>query len=141
LKARITTIIIIGLLLCVALAAAIFTAEGTVRAVQGFQKQGSLVRASDVRTIRPWMTIPYIAHTYHVPESYLYTTLRIANSPASRHTPLYTLAKQKSVTTVVTDVQRAILTYRKQHPYRHPPKPKGHQTTHFNTVVAGGLCL
>lgn len=140
-KSRTTTIIVIGLLLCVALAAAIFTAEGTVRAVQGFQKQGSLMRASDVRTIRPWMTIPYIAHTYHVPESYLYTTLRIANSSTSRHAPLYALAEQKPVTTVVTDVQHAILTYRKQHPYRHPPKPGGHQTTHFNTVVAGESCL
>lgn len=125
-KSRTTTLIVIGLLLCIALVAVAFTALGTVRAVQNLQQQRTMAKAGDVRTVRPWMTIPYISHTYHVPESYLYQSLHISADTPSRHVPLHALAAhyQRSVPDVVREVQSAITTYRKQHTSRyHPFKP------------------
>ena len=128
-KSRTASIIIISILLGATLIAVVFTALGTVRAVQSLQKQHTLAKAGDVHTIRPWMTIPYVAHTYHVPESYLYASLHIPNTHATRHMPLQTLAShyQRPVDSVVHDIQNAILLYRRQHPF-HPgsmPPPKG----------------
>ncbi|GAC1405762.1 MAG: hypothetical protein NVSMB49_25190 [Ktedonobacteraceae bacterium] len=124
-KSRTTTIILIGFLLCIALAVAVFTAFSTVRAVQSLQQQHTLAKAGDVHTIRPWMTIPYISHTYHVPESYLYQSLHISEYSPPRHTPLHALAARyrRPIPEVVDEVQSAILTYRKQHSlHQHPVK-------------------
>ncbi len=122
-KARTTTIIVTGILLCVAVATVAFTLAETVQAVQGLQHQGSLMKTGDVRTVRSWMTIPYIAHTYHVPGSYLYTSIGVTNSAAQNRASLYALATQKKrpVATVVSGIQHAIVAYRKQHPHHAVP--------------------
>src|SRR5579863_5003557 len=77
--------ILVGVLLMLALAATVFAAIATVQAIQGFQQQNSLVRADDVRSVSDWMTIPYIARTYHVPEDYLYQWLHITSVQKPRH--------------------------------------------------------
>lgn len=142
LKSRTATIIIISILLGAALIAVVFTALGTVRAVQSLQQQHRLAKAGDVRTIHPWMTIPYVAHTYHVPESYLYDSLHISDTRASSHMPLQALASRykRPVASVVYDVQNAVTLYRKQHPYHHINKSpqEGTPTTTSWHSIAGG---
>ena len=100
-----------------ALAALVFAAVETFQDFQFFQQQNTYAANSDVRSIRPWMTIPYIARFYHVPESYLYSTLHISSSALPRHTPLRLLASHynRSVDELIQSIQTAIQTYRKQH--------------------------
>ncbi len=119
-----------SILLCVALVAVVFTTLGTVRAIQSLQQQHMLAKAGDVSTIRPWMTIPYIAHTYHVPESYLYNSLHISNTHTSKHMPLHALAAhyQRPISSIVHDVQKAVILYRKQHPYSYTSMPPHEET-------------
>lgn len=110
-----------GVLLCLALGATVFCAVQTVKAIQRFQQEQTLVVAGDVRTIQPWMTIRYISRVYHVPENYLYEWLHITNPQSVRHTSLRSLAKRnnQSLDGLIGEIQTAIETYRKQHPY-HP---------------------
>jgi hypothetical protein len=130
LKSRRVTILIISVLLGVAIIAVIFTAIGTVRAVQSLQHQHTLAKAGDVSTIRPWMTLPYVAHNYHVPESYLYNSLRIPDTRNSHHMPLQALASHynRPVDSVVHDIQNAVILYRKQHPHHSSNKPSRKET-------------
>lgn len=76
-----------------------------------------LVAMRDVHTIRPWMTILYIARVYHIPEAYLYRSLHINEAHPPRHATLQTLANHsnRSTNDLISDIQRDILTYRKQH--------------------------
>jgi hypothetical protein len=106
-----------GFLLCIALGGAVFCAIQTVQAFQSFQANRTLALSGDVRTIRPWMTIPYIAHFYHVPESYLDEQLHITDLQSQRRTSLHALALRynRPIGNVIHDVQQAILSYRKQH--------------------------
>ncbi len=108
--------VILGVLLCLAIAAAIFCAVITIQAIQQFKQQHQLAASGDVSTIRPWMTVHYIAQTYHVPEDYLYQSLHITNPQLVRHATLRVLADRSNVSVddVIHNVQKAILTYRKQ---------------------------
>ncbi|HEV2581136.1 MAG TPA: hypothetical protein VGT44_09805 [Ktedonobacteraceae bacterium] len=114
-----------GFLLCIALGVAIFCAIQTYQAFQRFQQSRNLTLSGDVSTIRPWMTIPYIARVYHVPASYLDEQLRISNPQDQSRASLHTLATRynRPLDRVIHDVQQAILNYRKQHPTHtlHPP--------------------
>jgi hypothetical protein len=107
-----------GFLLCIALGVVIFCAIQTWQAIQRFQQNRNLMLSGDVSTIRSWMTIPYIARVYHVPESYLDTQLRITNPQDQRKVTLSILATRfnRPVDKIIHDVQQAILAYRKQHP-------------------------
>lgn len=109
---------ITGLLLCIALAAAVFCAIQTVQDIQRFQQTRKLTLSGDVRTVRSWMTLPYIARNYHVPEIYLDEQLHISNPQDTRRASLYALAQRynRPVDQVIHDVQQAILNYRKLHP-------------------------
>lgn len=113
-----TRIIIVSLLLVLALGSTIFAAASTVQAFSTFQRQRALTKAGDVRTIRPWMTVPYIAHIYHVPQSELYTALHEDGLQPQPHTTLHALSLRCHcpVNSVIHTVQEAILTYRRQHP-------------------------
>jgi hypothetical protein len=118
-------LILIGIFLLLALATTAIAANATYQAVQRFQQQKALAAAADVRTIRPWMTIPYIARYYHVPEAYLYRSLHIYDARPPRHATLHALAIRfnRPVDELVHQVQTAILNYRKQHPnkFRYSP--------------------
>lgn len=117
-------VILIGLLLLLALATTAFAANATIQAVKRFQQQKALAAAGDVRTIRPWMTIPYIARFYHVPEAYLYRSLHIYDARPPHHATLRALAIRfnRPVDEVIDQIQTAILNYRKQHPNK-PASP------------------
>jgi hypothetical protein len=105
-----------GILLCLALGLTIFCSVKTIQAFQKLQQDRKLAISGDVSTISPWMTVPYIARFYHVPESYLDKSLHITNAQSVRHIPLRALADRakRPVDSLIHDVQHAILNYRKQ---------------------------
>jgi hypothetical protein len=109
------------MLLCLAIAATIFCAVQTVKAIQYFQQARTLTAEGDVSTIQPWMTIHYISRVYHVPESYLNEQLNITDPRSISHVPLRSLAVRynRSIDGLIRDIQTAIKTYRKQHPHSH----------------------
>lgn len=111
--------------LLAALVAAGFAVMNTVQAFHSLQQQHALAKSGDVRTIRSWMTIPYISHTYHVPEGYLYQSLHLNSSNTPHHDTLHALAShsQRSVDSLIYDVQHAIVTYRRAHTHIHPHGP------------------
>jgi hypothetical protein len=127
--------IIVGILLALARGIAAFCAVATFHAYQELQQQRALVAASDVRAIRPWMTIPYIAHIYHVPESYLYQSLQISDTHPPHHATLHALAIRYNhpVDDLVHTLQRAIQVYREHHPYIH--KVYKHKVTICHPLV------
>lgn len=108
-------LVVTGLLLCLALGLTIFCAVQTVQAFQRLQQENKLAVTGDVSTIRPWMTVPYIAHFYHVPESYLDQSLHITDDRAVHHLPLRELAARikRPLNSLIRDIQHAILNYRK----------------------------
>jgi hypothetical protein len=123
--------ILIGILLLLALASTAIAANATYQAVQRFQQQKKLAALGDVRTIRPWMTIPFISHFYHIPEVYLYRSLGISDPRPPRHATLHALSIRlnRPVDQLIRQIQAAILNYRKQNPTRlkHPPPPATHK--------------
>jgi len=119
-------IVIVGALLVLALGITSFFAVETLQDMRDFQQQNSLAMAGNVYTIRPWMTIPYISHTYHVPESYLYRVLNLAATTPYRHITLQALSIRyhRSVDELIRKIQLAIQAYRRLHPPpRHRARP------------------
>jgi hypothetical protein len=112
---------LVCILLCLAISATVVAASAAFQDMQRFQQQNAMAISGDVRTIHPWMTIPYIAHLYHIPESYLYRSLQIADTPLLRHVTLHALASrsQRPVNAMIRTLQHAIQTYRQQHPRKH----------------------
>jgi hypothetical protein len=109
-----------SILLCLAIAATIFCAVQTERAIQRFQQTRSMAAQGDVSTIQPWMTIHYVSRVYSVPESYLIEHLNITYSRPVSHIPLRTLAVRynRSIDGLIRDIQTTIKAYRKQNPHR-----------------------
>jgi hypothetical protein len=72
--------------------------------------------------IRPWMSLPYVAHSYRVPPYILYEALGITPSPRDRR-PIREIAKEqnRSVDEVILDLQNAIARERASHPAGPPP--------------------
>lgn len=74
-----------------------------------------LTHSGDIRTVRPWMTIPYITRTYHVPEDYICKSLKI-DKRSVQHATIQALAirLRRPVDDMVRQVQKAIQNYRKK---------------------------
>lgn len=75
-------------------------------------------------TIRAWMTIPYVAHSYRVPPPVLYDALAIDHPPRDRR-PIREIAQKqnRSVEEVITVLQTAIARERSSPPRGQPPPP------------------
>ena len=73
-------------------------------------------------TIRPWMTIPYVAHSYRVPPTVLYEALAIDHPPHDRR-PIREIAQEqnRSVEEVIAALQAAITRERSPQPPGQPP--------------------
>lgn len=114
--------IIFGVLLGLALILTVIAGVQLAFAIGQFQQARRQAQTGDVRAIQPWMTIPYIARTYHVPESYLLQRLHIPSGQSVRHVTLTTLAARQHIATsaLIHEIQSAILTYRQQHPTPTP---------------------
>jgi hypothetical protein len=83
-------------------------------------------RAHREEVIRPWMTIPYVAHSYRVPPHVLYQALGIIPQPHDRR-PLKQIAREqnRSVDEVTSVLQGAIVRERANYPTAAPPPQPG----------------
>lgn len=72
-------LVVIGVLLV------LFFGLRTVRHYIRIQQYGLQPGVTNVENIRGWMTIPYIARAYHVPEDYIFEQLDIPIEPNRRH--------------------------------------------------------
>jgi hypothetical protein len=74
--------------------------------------------------IRPWMSLPYVAHSYRLPPRILYDALKISHPPRDRR-PIRQIAKEqnRSVEDVINTLQGAIAIERSrvQSPSSGPP--------------------
>jgi hypothetical protein len=113
-----TRFILTCVLLLLALFCVAFSAKSTMQTLQNFRQQNALTRSGDVSTVSQWMTIPYIAHTYHVSEPYLYSRLHLSNPYTLHYVTLQMLATRDHLSTdnLIREIQQAILAYRQQHP-------------------------
>jgi hypothetical protein len=75
--------------------------------------------------IRPWMSVPFIAHTHHVPSAALFQALGLEPQPHDRR-PLQRIAREqhRPVEDVVQDLQRALASAGHTHPAVEPPAGK-----------------
>lgn len=119
--------IIISFFLILSIGATIIATHATIDAVQNVHQHQVMAYQGDVHLIQRWMTIPYIAHVYRVPDSLLYAALKLKNDMATRHSTLQTIALQRkqSADTIIHQLQVTILEYRKTHPFKPYPTPAG----------------
>lgn len=105
-----------SLLLCLALTFMFLTATGTIQAYQHFEQDHQRIQAGDVTTVSSWMTIPYIARVYHVPEKCFSQSLHIADRWLVEHATLRVIADhyQRPIDRFIRDVQHVILGYRQR---------------------------
>lgn len=107
----------VSLLLCMALICTVFAATGTIRAYQQFEQDHQGVLTGDVNTIRPWMTLPYIARVYRVPAPCFYQSLQIIDPVVRQHATLRSIAdaKKEPVDALLYHVRTIIQDYRNHH--------------------------
>jgi len=76
-------------------------------------------------TIRPWMSIPYVAHSYRVPPHVLYEALGIPHPPHDRQ-PIRELAHEqnRSAEELIAILETAIAHEREVHPEPSLPTTK-----------------
>src|SRR5437667_11881629 len=72
--------------------------------------------------IRPWMSVPYVAHSYRVPPPLLYEALGIQHPPPDRR-PLREIAREQNVSAdqLIATRARAMTELRQHHPPGAPP--------------------
>ncbi len=112
-----------ALLVLVLAAAVIASLLFTLRAYRSWQflRSAQEIGAADTASIRPWMTVEYVARTYGVPQSALAERLGVP-ADASARTSLRELARQRgqSPAELVQETQRAIADLRQT---GRPPPP------------------
>lgn len=115
----------VSLLLCLALAGLLFSATRTIQAYQQLQQSHQRILSGDVSSIDAWMTFPYIAHVYQIPENCLYQSLHLPGSWTVRHSTLRVIADHyaRSVDSVIRDIRQIILRYRTDHTICGTPSP------------------
>ena len=67
--------------------------------------------------IRPWMSVGYVAHSYHVPPPVLHQAIGIEPTIHDRR-PLKEIAAQqhRPVDVLISELQQAIIEFRSSHP-------------------------
>jgi hypothetical protein len=74
--------------------------------------------------IRPWMTVTYVAHSYHVPPHVLYDALGIQHKPHDKLTIARVAREQdRPVHAVISDLMAAIERARPAQPGASPAEP------------------
>ena len=68
-------------------------------------------------TIRPWMSVGYVAHSYRVPPPVLYQAIGLEPTPRDRR-PLKEIAARQNrpVDTLISELRDAIVSFRRDHP-------------------------
>ncbi len=111
-------VLLTAVLLALALGLTLLTAQASVQAVSTWQQQQTVVAADDPSSVGSWMTLPYIAQVYHVPENDLSHALHLQGVRQDQQTPLSGLAlgSHRSVKALMIEVQVTIQIYRNFHP-------------------------
>lgn len=121
-----TTLLLVLLMVCVVLL--VVVARQLVRNFLSVQN-ARRIQAGEPLGVRPWMTVPYIARTYAVPEEVLFAALALPATPRNRHAPLQLLAAREgqSQDHYVRLLNDTIDTWRLAHPTptRAPERPRG----------------
>lgn len=75
--------------------------------------------------IRPWMSVPFVAHTHHVPSAVLFRAIGIEPQPHDRR-PLRKIAREqhRPVEDVVRDLEHALAAAGHTHPAPESPGSK-----------------
>jgi hypothetical protein len=113
------SLIIIGLVLI------IFFGLRAVRSYIRIQQTGLEPGVTDVEAIRGWMTIPYIATAYDVPEEYIFEQIGIP-SEGNQNKSLRQLTRQYATGergAILTAVKESLRRYQAENP---PPAEPGH---------------
>jgi hypothetical protein len=108
----IISLMVIGLLLIG------FFGLRAVRSYIRIQQTGLEQGVTDVELIRGWMTIPYIAKAYQVPEDYLFEQLNLP-AEGNRHKSIADLNRtydQGQPGVILEAVKAAIRRYQAEHP-------------------------
>ncbi len=76
--------------------------------------------------IRPWMSVPYVAHSYRVPPRVLYEAVGLKPQPQPDRRPLRLIAREqnRAVEELVGALQEAIAREREAHPPTPRPRSK-----------------
>src|SRR5215831_2528281 len=75
--------------------------------------------------IRPWMTVTYVAHSYHVPPHVLYEALGVQHKPHDKLTIARVAREQnRPVSSVIADLMEAIARARPDNPPSPQPSPR-----------------
>jgi len=122
--ARWERIIIVGLII-IGLLLVIFFGMRAVRSYIRLQQTGLEPGVTDVEAIRGWMTIPYIAAAYGVPEAYLFEQLDIPQA-GNQDKSLGRLNReyyQGERGAILEAVKAAIRRYQAAHPPPAEPTP------------------
>lgn len=133
-----TRIIFIASLLILAIFATVCAAKATVGAIQNVHQHEIMKKNEDVNLIQPWMTIPYIAHVYRVPEQTFYRSLQLQSNLVMQHSTLQVIAtyKKQPVEKIIYRVQGTIIAYRKAHPRPTKPSPPATQSLPRGEILA-----
>jgi hypothetical protein len=110
--------IVLGALALVVLVTGLFAVRTVRRAMYW--------RAHHDEVIRPWMSIPYVAHSYRVPPHVLYQALGIPSQLHDRR-PLKQIAREQNrpVDGMISVLHDAIAGDRANHPPAAPPPEPG----------------
>jgi hypothetical protein len=110
--------IVLGALAVVVLLTGLFAVRTVRRAMYW--------RAHHDEVIRPWMSIPYVAHSYRVPPHVLYQALGIPPQLHDRR-PLKQIAREQNrpVDGMISTLHDAIAGERTNHPSAAPPPEPG----------------
>ena len=117
------------ILLILSLFAFVSVTARVVRAVREV-RNAQQIRNGAEDGIRPWMTIPYIARAYGVPEADLFNLLNLTPTEQNRRAPLGALAKRNG-RNLATDIAaiNAYLAGRHATPRAPAPPPGPHPPT------------
>jgi hypothetical protein len=107
-----TPLILIAVLILVGLGLMLFFGGRAYRDYRRLQQQGLSPGVTDVEAIRGWMTLPYVAHAYGVPEAALFEELGVPQA-ANEKLSIKQLADKygREPTEVRVAIQQVILRY------------------------------
>ncbi len=120
-SSRTGQILIIGLIV-LGMILVLFFGFRAVRSYLRIQQTGLQPGVSDVELIRGWMTIPYIAAAYDVPEAYIFTQIGIPQ-PDNQNKSLGQLNRQYAPgepAAILNKVKEVVRQYQAE----HPPTPE-----------------
>lgn len=113
-RARLTRLILTITLIIIGLGLVLFFGGRAYRDYRRLQQRGLSPGVTDVEAIRGWMTLPYIAHAYGVPEAALFEKLGVPRAGNEKLSIRQLASKYgREPTEVRGAIQEVILSYQR----------------------------